>query len=435
MANTLSENVLEIEGGVPLRGTLRAAGNKNAVLPMIAAALLTDEAVTLENVPRIGDVATMAELAASVGVDVDWQPAQRRLTLHAHQVDPKWLSSELCARIRASILLAGPLLARTGYACIAPPGGDVIGRRRLESHFAGLRQLGAHIDIGETLTFRADERLGGAEVFLPEASVTATEQILTAAALADGTTTIRNAACEPHVCDVARMLCDMGADIDGIGSNVLTIRGGERLHGGTFRVASDHTEVGSFLALAAATGGELSVTDIDPDHYRHSLILRTFDRLGTPLTLEGDTIRLSASRTGRIGLDPSGGLPTVDDGPWPKFPSDLMSVMLLLATQVEGTALFFEKMYESRMYFMDRVIAMGARAVVCDPHRVVVCGPSRLHGIEIASPDIRAGIALIGGALCARGTSTIRNVHLVDRGYETIDERLRALGARVKRDA
>ncbi len=424
---------LDIEGGVPLRGTLKAAGNKNAVLPMIAAALLTDEPVILENVPDIGDVHTLAELVAGLGADVRWQAGEGRLRIHAVEVNPDHLSFDLCRRIRASILLAAPILLRAGRCAIATPGGDIIGRRRLESHLVGLRQLGAQVGGEEPITFAAEQGLHGGEVFLPEASVTATEQLLTAAALARGRTVLRNAACEPHVCEVASMLANMGARIEGIGSNVLTVEGCERLGGGTFRVGSDHTEVGSFLALTAATGGEITITDIDPDHYRHSLVLPVFDRLGVSVQLEGTSISVRAEQSRRIGPDPSGGLPVIDDGPWPKFPSDLMSVMLLLATQVEGTALFFEKMYESRMYFMDRLISMGARAVICDPHRVVVCGPSRLHGIEIASPDIRAGIALIGGALCAEGRSVIRNVHLVDRGYEAIDERLRALGARVVR--
>ncbi|MFW6367091.1 MAG: UDP-N-acetylglucosamine 1-carboxyvinyltransferase [bacterium] len=424
---------LDIQGGVPLRGTLKAAGNKNAVLPMIAAALLTDEPVVLENVPDIGDVGTMAELVAGLGAVVRREPEKNRLSIQAVEVNPDRLSFALCRRIRASILLAAPVLQRAGRCAIATPGGDIIGRRRLESHLVGLRQLGAQVAGEDPITFAAERGLHGGEVFLPEASVTATEQLLIAAALARGRTVLRNAACEPHVCEVANMLASMGASIEGIGSNVLTVEGCERLGGGTFRVGSDHTEVGSFLALAAATGGEITITDIDPDHYRHSLVLPVFERLGVSIELEGATISVRAEQSRRIAADPSGGLPVIDDGPWPKFPSDLMSVMLLLATQVEGTALFFEKMYESRMYFMDRLISMGARAVICDPHRVVVCGPARLHGIDIASPDIRAGIALIGGALCAEGRSTISNVHLVDRGYQAIDQRLNALGAKVVR--
>lgn len=424
---------LHIDGGTPLMGTLKAAGNKNAVLPMMAAALLTDETVVLENVPDIGDVHTMAEILSGLGADVAWNPAAHRLAIHAVEVNPDGLSFELCRRIRASILLAAPIMLRAGRSAIATPGGDIIGRRRLESHLVGLRQLGARVEGEDPIRFAADGLLHGGDVFLPEASVTGTEQLLTAAAQARGTTVIHNAACEPHVCDVARMLASMGADIDGIGSNVLTVVGCESLSGGTFRVPSDHTEVGSLLALAAATGGAVTLTDVDPEHYRYSLVLPVFRRLGVEVNLQDTSISVAAEQARRIDLDPSGGLPVIDDGPWPKFPSDLMSVMLLLATQVEGTALFFEKMYESRMYFMDRLISMGARAVICDPHRVVVCGPSRLHGIEIASPDIRAGIALIGGALCAQGHSVIRNVHLVDRGYEMIDARLRALGAKVER--
>ena len=424
---------LEIEGGVPLCGTLRAAGNKNAVLPMMAAALLTDQSVTLANVPDIGDVQTMAELIHGLGADVSWDRAARQLTIRAGEVNPDGMSFPLSRRIRASILLVAPVLVRAGRVAIASPGGDIIGQRRLESHLDGLRQLGATAEEGDPLRFGLQRPFRAHDVFLPEASVTGTEHLLTAAAGAQGATVLRNAACEPHVCDVARMLANMGATVDGIGSNRLRVDGAEQLGGGTFRVSSDYTEVGSFLALAAATGGELTMTGIDPDHYRHSLILRAFRRLGVELDLGEHSIGVRADQTRRVDPGASGGLPMIDDGPWPKFPSDLMSVLLLMATQMEGTVLFFEKMYESRMYFMDRLVSMGARAVICDPHRVVVCGPSRLEALEIASPDIRAGIALIGGALCAAGKSVVRSVHLVDRGYEAIDARLRELGARVQR--
>lgn len=424
---------LTIRGGIPLRGTLRAAGNKNAALPMIAASLLTDEPVVLENVPEIGDCRTMAGLVESLGASVEWDHETRRMRIHAADIDPDRLDPDLCTEIRASILLAAPVATRCGYCTIAPPGGDVIGKRRLESHFHGLTALGTKIEVDRNFTFRIRAPLQGTDVFLPEASVTGTEQVLMAAVLAEGETILRNTACEPHVCDLAHMLVDMGADIQGIGTNQLRIRGVRKLHGACSRVASDHTEVGSFLALAAATHGEITITDIDPEHYHNSRTLQPFAMLGVEVELEGTTISVKAEQRRRVTPDPWGGLPQVDDGVWPHFPSDLMSVMLLLATQVDGTVLFFEKLYESRMYFMDRLVAMGARAVICDPHRVVVCGPSRLHGSDIASPDIRAGMALIGGALCAEGQSTISRVHLVDRGYESIDQRLRSLGADVER--
>jgi len=424
-------NSLEIHGGIPLGGTLQAAGNKNAVLPMIAAALLTDEPVVLENVPDIGDVRTMVAMAEGLGAEIAWSKDARELCIRAADLDPDGMPMELCSAIRASILFVAPLLARCARARIAPPGGDVIGRRRLDAHFYGLRRMGTCIDPAEVFTFETAGRLTGCDLFLPEASVTGTEQVLMAAVLAGGETVIRNAACEPHVCDLARMLVSMGAQIDGVGSNLMRVTGVPALGGARRRVASDHTEVGSFLALAAATGGSVTVTGIDPEHYR--MTVPAFERLGIGVQIDGDRIGVSAEQTREIRPDPWGGIPVIDDGPWPQFPSDLMSVMLLLATQVKGTALFFEKMYESRMYFVDRIIAMGANAVICDPHRVVVCGPSKLHGIELTSPDIRAGIALIGAALCASGRSTISNVHLVDRGYENIDGRLAALGARIAR--
>lgn len=314
---------------------------------------------------------------------------------------------------------------------MSPPGGDVIGRRRLDSHVHGLECLGAIVEMAECFRFRAPVRLRGAEIFLPEASVTATAQVLMGAVLSRGNTIIRNAATEPHISDLARMLCSMGARITGIDSNVLQIEGVDRLSGCTHRIVSDHTEAGSFLALAAATGGDVEVTGVDPGHYR--MTERAFARLGVELEYGADSVRVREGQGRCVVGDLGGGIPVIDDGPWPQFPSDLMSVMIVLATQVSGTVLFFEKMYESRMYFVDRLVAMGANAVICDPHRAVVCGPSRLHGISLSSPDIRAGMALIGAALCADGESSIKNLQLVDRGYERIDERLKSLGADVHR--
>lgn len=424
-------DVLMITGGRSLEGTVKAIGNKNAVLPMIAAAVLTDEPVVLSNVPDIKDVRTMLEIAEAVGVRVDWNRVAGEVTLTAASVRESRLPRELCSSLRAGVLFAAPLLVRTGAVEMPPPGGDVIGKRRLDSHFQGLTAMGAVIRAGKGLRFEAENGLAGADIFLPEASVTATEQLLLAAVLADGETIISNAAYEPHVSDLAGLLVDMGADISGIDTKTVTIRGVAKLHGARRRIVSDHTEAGSLVALAAATRGEITVTDIDPTHYRMTALV--FERLGIKLEFGDDWMRVGRDQERKILQDFSGGIPTIDDGPWPHFPSDLMSVCIVLATQMKGTALFFEKMYESRMYFVDRLIGMGANAVVCDPHRVVVVGPAQLHGMELVSPDIRAGIALLGAALCAKGTSLIRNVHLIDRGYEKIEEKLTALGADLER--
>jgi UDP-N-acetylglucosamine 1-carboxyvinyltransferase len=424
-------NSFRVVGGAQLHGTLRASGNKNAALPLIAAALLAEEPVTLRNVPDIGDVRTMLDLVASAGVVLEWDRDAGTLIIDGGSLCRADLPGELYSRIRAGILLAAPLLHRFGRVRMPPPGGDVIGRRRLDSHFYGLSALGAEIDVSGPFEFCIPSGFRGGDLFLPEASVTATSQVLMAAACADGVTTIRNAACEPHVQDVARLLCAMGAAVDGIGSNTMTVRGTSRFGGAEFRVSSDYTEVGSFLALAAATGGSLTVTDVDADHYR--MIPRTFEQLGIRLDIGDDRIVLSGDQSRRIVPELSGGIPVVDDGIWPQFPSDLMSVAIVLATQLSGTVLFFEKLYESRMYFVDRLVDMGANAVICDPHRVVIAGPSRLHGITLNSPDIRAGIALLGAALCARGESVIHHVNLIDRGYERVDERLRQIGACIER--
>ena len=422
---------LEITGGVPLKGRVSAAGNKNAALPMIAAALLTRDTVTLENVPDIGDVRTMIEIAAALGVDVQWSPESRTLALTAGVVELPNLPPALCAEVRASILFAAPLLHRVGRAVMPPPGGDVIGRRRLDAHFYGLSALGAEIGTGRRFTFAAEKGLRGDDLFLPEASVTATAQVMLASVLAKGKTVIRNAAAEPHLQDLGLLLQKMGADISGLGTGTLAICGVRKLQGATHRVLSDHTEAGSFLALAAATRGEVTISGIDPAHYR--MTRRVFARFGIELEFQDTEVTVRRDQKRRIKPDPAGGIPIIDDGPWPQFPSDLMSVMILLATQVPGTVLFFEKMYESRMYFVDRLVAMGANAVICDPHRVVICGPSQLHGITLSSPDIRAGMAMVGAALCAQGQSVIRNVQLIDRGYERIDAKLSALGAQLRR--
>lgn len=424
-------SIFRIAGGIPLSGTIEAGGNKNAALPMIAAALLTGEAVTLENVPAIGDVDTMAEIAAALGAEVRVDRRGGTITLSDAGLTACEIPRDLCARVRAGVLFAAPLLARAGVARMSPPGGDVIGRRRLDSHFKGLAAMGVDCSVGDQLLFSVRNTLAGADIFLPEASVTATEQLLMAAALAEGETILRNAACEPHVQDLCNLLNAMGGEIGGIGTNTLAIRGVARLHGATHRIGSDYTEAGSYLAIAAATGGEVTVTGIDPAHYR--MVEHVYARLGIDLDIGAESVTVRANQKRGIRPDARGGIPTFDDGPWPHFPSDLMSVTIVLATQLKGTALFFEKMFESRMYFVDRLISMGANAVICDPHRVVVVGPARLHPVELSSPDIRAGIALLGAALCADGISTVSNIHHIDRGYERIEEKFRTLGARIER--
>jgi len=421
---------LVIQGQRRLSGVFRPVGNKNAVLPMLAAAVLTDAAVTLHNVPLILDVQTMLELLASLGVTV--QSSGATVTLCAAGLRRRHLDRDLCHRVRSSILLAGPLAARYGRAVLHPPGGDVIGRRRLDAHFAGLRALGISVEGGQYYTFRR-RQLRGAEILLDEASVTATESVLMAACLAQGTTTVFNAACEPHVLDLGQLLLRMGARIQGLGTNRLTIDGVAALAGATHTVGPDHVEIGSVLAAAAATRGELTVEGAAAPAAL-SVLARTFQRLGVAWACEGERLVLPAKQALRILRDQGSAIPKIEDGPWPAFPSDLMSVMIVLATQARGTVLFFEKMFESRMYFVDRLIEMGAHIIQCDPHRVVVAGPSRLHGIHLSGPDIRAGMGLIISALCAKGPSVIENAQVIDRGYEQIDARLRALGADIVRE-
>jgi len=421
---------LIIHGGRRLRGVYRPVGNKNAVLPMLAASLLTDEPVRLTNVPDIADVRVMLELLAALGVDVASGPGT--VTLRTAGLRRRRLDPALCRRVRSSILLAGPLAARHGRAVLPPPGGDVIGRRRLDAHFEGLRALGIQISGGPVYTFRRGA-LRGADMLLDEASVTATENILMAAALAEGETTIFNAACEPHVCELGELLRRMGAQIEGLGTNRLRVRGVARLGGAEFAVGPDYIEAGSFLAAAAATRGALTVAGGLPADIQ-AVMGRGFQRLGLEWRTTAEGLALDGAPARRIRRDWEGATPKLEDGPWPMFPSDLMSVMLVLATQTRGTLLFFEKMFESRMYFTDRLIEMGAGIVPCDPHRVVVNGPARLHGARLTSPDIRAGMALVIAALCARGTSVIDNAEMMDRGYEDLDGRLRAFGAEIRRE-
>jgi UDP-N-acetylglucosamine 1-carboxyvinyltransferase len=418
-----------IDGGRPLAGTVRAAGNKNAALPIIAACLLSEEPVTLTNVPAILDVETMLELVASTGADVQ-RLGPGEVRIHAAGRLEAELDEELCSRIRASILLSGPLLARCGEAIVPPPGGDVIGRRRLDTHIHALAQLGVEIHVDRRYVMRTSG-LTGARVFLDEASVTGTENAVMAAALAGGETVILNAASEPHVQDLCRFLVSVGADIEGIGSNVLRIRGVVGLRGGEWRMCPDHIEVASFIGLAAVTGGEIVVEDVVPDDLM--AIEPGFDRLGVRWHVEGSNVRVPGGQELVIRDDLGAQIPKIEDGPWPAFPADLTSIALAVATQARGTILVFEKMFENRLFFVDKLVTMGARIILCDPHRAIVSGPSRLYGERMESPDIRAGMAMLIASLCAEGRSTIGNVGQIDRGYERIDERLRALGAAIER--
>ncbi|UCC73107.1 MAG: UDP-N-acetylglucosamine 1-carboxyvinyltransferase [Gemmatimonadota bacterium] len=417
-----------VEGGRTLHGHVRPAGNKNAALPMMAAALLTDEPVRLANVPDIRDVHTMLELLTALGVGCQWT-GPGALTLHAADVRSAALGPELAARIRASILLAGPMLARTGQLRLPPPGGDVIGRRRLDTHFDALQKLGAEVELGDEFMLRG--KLRGADIFLDEPSVTGTENAIMAAALAEGTTVLRNAASEPHVQDLCGLLTAMGARISGVGSGVLHIEGVERLGGASADVSPDHIEVGSFVGLAAVTRSDLTIADVEPAHLASIRI--TFERLGVFCELEGRRLRVPADQSLEIRMDIGQHIPKIDDGPWPLFPADLMSIALVLATQCRGTVLIHEKMFESRMFFADKLTAMGARIIICDPHRAVVVGPTTLRGSTVESPDIRAGMAILIAALGAEGSSCINNIGQIERGYERIDERLRALGAAIER--
>ena len=421
-----------IEGGVPLRGSVRPAGNKNAALPILAACLLTADPVTLDNVPRIRDVEAMIELLCDIGAEVEWL-GPNRLRVWAADISKTVLDADLCTRIRASILFAGPLLARCGTADIPPPGGDVIGRRRVDTHLMAFAALGADVQASRSYRLRAPSGLRGADLYLDEASVTGTENAVMAAVLARGKTTIANAACEPHVQDLCHLLEAMGARIDGIGSNVLTIHGVESLGGCAHRIGADHIEVASFIGLAAVTGGEVTIEDAAVEHLRS--IQHTFSRLGVTVEVHGTSVRVPAGQTLRIVDDVHAQIPKIEDGPWPMFPADLTSIAVAVATQATGTVLIFEKMFENRLIFTDKLVSMGARIILCDPHRVVVTGPARLYGERMASPDIRAGMAMLIASLCAEGESRIGNVGEIDRGYERIDERLRALGARIERVA
>jgi UDP-N-acetylglucosamine 1-carboxyvinyltransferase len=418
-----------VRGGRPLSGTVRPAGNKNAALPAIAATLLADGPVELGNIPRIRDVEAMLELIADLGVGVEWT-APNVVRIDARAAESRPLNPDLCARIRASILLAGPLLARFGSVMLPPPGGDVIGRRRVDTHFLALEQLGAELRVGDRYEIEA-KRLTGADIFLDEPSVTGTENALMAAVAAKGRTVIRNAAAEPHVQDLGRLLVAMGASIEGIGTNVYTIEGGRPLHGAAFSIGPDHIEIASFIGLAAVTNGELTIEGVRPDDLRATLL--GFDRLGVRPRIDGQHLIVDVGQERRVRPDLGGHIPKLEDGPWPAFPADAMSIAAVVATQCEGMVLIFEKMFESRLFFVDKLIGMGARIVLCDPHRAVISGPSPLRGGTVESPDIRAGMAMLLAALAAEGHSIIHNVGQIERGYERIDERLRQLGAEIER--
>ena len=418
-----------IEGAHALAGTVLPSGNKNAALPILAACLLTDEEVVLENVPDILDVHALLALLDDVGVSVR-EEGPNALALRAERVRTTSLDEDLCRRIRASVLLAGPLLAREGRVDLPLPGGDFIGRRRVDTHMLAFRALGADVDVERS--YRMSHRgLHGADIFLDEASVTGTENALMAAVLAPGETVLTNAACEPHVQDLARFLVALGADIDGIGTNVLRVHGVDRLRGGRFRVGPDHIEIASFIGLAAVTGSDIEIVDVRPEDL--PMILIAFGRLGIRVELNGSTLRVPPDQDLHIVADEGDAIPKIDDGPWPAFPADLTSIATAVATQCRGTIMIFEKMFENRLFFVDKLVAMGARIILCDPHRAVVSGPARLYGERLESPDIRAGMAMLIASLAAHGTSRIGNVGQIDRGYERIDERLRALGARIER--
>ncbi len=418
-----------IQGDRPLHGRIRPCGNKNAALPCLAATLLTSETVRLRNIPVLEDVAAMLQILEALGATVR-HTGVHDVEVTTHDIRTSEVPADLARRIRASILFAGPLVARTGKAVFPFPGGDVIGRRRLDTHVLALREYGASVELDGFFRVQA-VKLSGKDIFLDEASVTATENAIMAGVLADGETTLRNAASEPHVQDLCRMLCDMGARIDGIGSNILRIRGVKSLTGTDFTIGPDYMEVGSFIGLAAATGGDLEIEDAEPEQQRMAAI--QFAKLGIRWEAQGGTIHVPRGQELRVNPDMGGLVPKIDDAPWPGFPPDLTSIALVVATQVDGTILIHEKMFDARMFFVDKLIDMGARIILCDPHRAVVAGPSRLHGAELVSPDIRAGMAMVIAALCAEGRSTINNVYQIERGYENICSRLSALGARIER--
>ncbi len=420
-----------IQGGLRLNGEVTASGNKNAALPLLASCLLTDQPLTLHNVPRIRDVFTLLALLEELGVQVSWL-AENSVRLRASEVRSSRLNPQLCREIRASILLAGPMLARRGEIRLPPPGGDVIGRRRLDTHFLALGALGAQVSTNGEFYLHAPT-LSGKDIMLDEASVTATENAIMAAVLARGKTILRNAASEPHVQDLCHCLNRMGAHIENIGSNTLVIHGCDSLHGAEFTIGADNIEVTSFVVIGALCGGDrgIWIRNAAPQHMGMTRIM--LGRLGIRFETHGEDIFVPGNQHLVVTPEFDGAIPKIDDMPWPGFPADAMSLAVVAATQAEGSVLIHEKMFESRLYFVDKLISMGARIILCDPHRCVVQGPARLRGSEVSSPDIRAGVALVIAALCADGVSTIANINQIDRGYEAFDAKLRSLGADIVR--
>lgn len=425
----LSMSSYNIEGSFPLKGKITASGNKNAALPCIAATLLTDETVILKNLPEIEDVHVMFQVLKELGVEVK-RKGHGIYSFRIQDIKTSEIPSKQAKNIRASILFAGPLLARTGKVILPPPGGDVIGRRRLDSHFLAFSALGAQIEIDGLFRINAN-KLVGSDIFLDEASVTATENAVMAAVIASGRTVIMNAASEPHVQDLCNMLNSMGAKITGIGSNILYIEGVKKLGGTEFSIGPDFMEVGSYIGLTAVTRGELEILNAGPENLRMTKI--AFGKLGIHWDTDGSTIYVPSGQDLKVSPEIGGMIPKIDDAPWPGFPADLTSIMTVVATQVEGTVLIHEKLFESRMFFVDKLIGMGAKIILCDPHRAVVSGPARLRSAELVSPDVRAGMAMVIAALCAEGKSTIQNVYQIERGYEDLPGKLRSLGAKITR--
>ena len=418
-----------IEGGYPIQGTITASGNKNAALPCLAATLLTSEPVIIHNIPEIQDTGVMIEILKSLGAKVK-KISKNNWEIQCEKVKTSELPKELTKKVRGSIVFAGPLIARTGKCDMMPPGGDVIGRRRVDTHFLALEQLGANIAVNGHFSFTAN-KLVGTDIFLDEASVTATENAVMAAALAEGITIIKNAACEPHVQDVCKMIVAMGGKISGIGSNILKIEGVKKLHGCDFTIGPDYIEIGSYIGMAAATGGKIKIKGVRAEEMRP--LKNSFAKLGISWRIEGDELIVPNTQELKVNGDIGNMIPKIDDMPWPGFPADLTSIMTVVATQVDGTVLIFEKMFESRMFFVDKLISMGAKITLCDPHRAVVCGPNMLHCDHLVSPDIRAGMAMVIAALCAHGKSRISNVYQIERGYEDLVGRLKNLGAKIER--
>ncbi len=424
---------LIVEGGSRLEGRIAPSGNKNEALPCIAATLLTDEPVVLHNVPRIRDVLAMLELVAALGAEVEFI-GSNTVRIRAKDLDGMTLDTDLARRLRASILFAGPMLARQGGICLPPPGGDVIGRRRLDTHFLGLQALGGKLRVLPEAYELTGKSLMGNDIFLDEPSVTATENVISGAVLARGKSRIANVACEPHVVGLIRMLSQMGARVEGAGTNELRIDGVAKLHGTEYTIGPDYLEIGSLIGLAAVTGGELYIEQAQTNTLRK--IRMVFEKLGVETeALDGDVLWVPGRQELVVRQEMHGAVPQIDDAPWPQFPTDLMSIAIVTATQARGTVLFFEKMYDGRMFFVDNLLAMGAQVILCDPHRVVVVGPSQLYSTRMESPDVRAGMALLMAAMCAKGASTIYNIRQIDRGYERIEEKLNSLGARIRRES